>query len=454
MDRNLTETQSLRPTQGRVGCSFLWLGFLLLGFPAGVATALAQGILAPSSADFEKSTLASSLPSYQTGGVPPPGGSIPQTLGPAQLGPVDFHPHLLYQFIYGNGIPTSPTNHLTTAIQEISPGVLMILGAHWTMDYNPTMTLYSNPQFSDSTSQDVVLTGHTHYEDWTLGLSQGYSYSDAPQAQTEAQTKQTDYATALTASRQMGSHLSAQLGLDQTISSSSQITGSTNGNSQDIHSWILSGGLNYETDYRLGFGITGSGGYDLISPGPSMSFEQVQGTMNWQVLGKVSVVASCGVQDTHVMGAQMVDPTFSAAINYQPFEQTSASLIASRSVTPALYQAEVTVSTLISATFRQRFLQHFTFEVSGGYSTTPYVGFATAQEFTGSHQIFPPPPLITSTVQQNRTDDSRFARVSIGSTFRQRGTVSIFYSFSDTTSSLSAFDLRSTQVGFEIGWRY
>ena len=185
-----------------------------------------------------------------------------------------------------------------------------------------------------------------------------------------------------------------------------------------------------------------------------MSFEQVQGTMNWQVLGKVSVVASCGVQDTHVMGAQMVDPTFSAAINYQPFEQTSASLIASRSVTPALYQAEVTVSTLISATFRQRFLQHFTFEVSGGYSTTPYVGFATAQEFTGSHQIFPPPPLIASSVQQNRTDDSRFARVSLGSTFRQRGTVSIFYSFSDTTSSLSAFDLRSTQVGFEIGWRY
>ena len=457
LDKNHTVIQSCRPAQGRVGCGFLWRGLLLLVFSAGVTTALAQGILAPSSADFEKSTLAPSLPSYETGGVPPQVAPIPQTLGPVQLGPVDFHPHLLYQFIYGDGIPTSPTNHLTTAIHEISPGLLLNVGTHWTLDYTPTLIFYSNPQFSDSTSQNVLLNGQTYYEDWTLSLSQAYAESDVPQVQTETQTKQTSYPTALTAGRQLGSHLSAQLGLDQTISSSSQISGSTNGNSQDVRSWALSSGLNYETDYRLGFGLSGSAGYNVITPGANMSFEQVQGTMNWQVLGKVSVVASCGVEDTQLMGAQLVDPTFSAAINYQPFEQTSASIIASRSVAPALFQDEVTVTTSVSATFRQRFLQHFTFEASGGYSTTPYVGFATEEEFISNpnnHQISPPPPLVASSVQQSRTDDSRFARVSLSSTFRQRGTVSIFYSYSDTTSSLSSYDLRSAQVGFEIGWRY
>jgi len=432
-----------------MGWAFLRRGLVLPGFLAAATAALAQGILAPSSADFEKSTLAPSLPSYQTGGVPPLGGSIPQTVGPVQLGPVDIHPHLVYEFIYGDGIPTSPTNHLTTAIQEISPGVLLNVGTHWTLDYTPTLMFYSNPKFSDSTSQNVMLNGQTQYEDWAFSLSQGFVYTDVPLSETEAQTKQTTYMTILTARRQMGSHLSAQLGLNQTLASSSQISGPTTGNAQEIHSWVLSSGLNYETDYRLGLGVNGSAGYNVISPGANMSFEQVQGTLNWQVLGKISVVASCGVEDSQLLGAQLISPTFSAAINYQPFQQTSASLVASRSVSPALFQDVVTESTSISATFRQRFLQHFTFEASGGYSTTPYVGFAAAGEFINNGA-----PMLTSTVGQNRADNTRFARVSVGSTFRQRGTVSVFYSYSDTTSSLGAFALSSTQVGVEIGWRY
>ena len=370
-----------------------------------------------------------------------------------QLGPVDFHPSLLYQFIYGDGIPASPTNHLTTVIQEITPGLLLNLGSHWTLDYSPTLIFYSNPQFADSTSQNAHLNGHTQYEDWVFGLSQAFAYSDTPQSETEAQTKETSYATAFTASRQMGSHLSAQWSLAQTIASSSQISSSPFGNSQDLHAWVLSSGLNYQTEYKLGFGINGAVGYNAITPGEPMKFEQVQGTINWQVANKLSVLASCGVEDTQLMGRNLVDPTFSAGINYQPFEQTSASLVASRSVAPALFENDVIVSTTINATFRQRFFQHFNFEVSGGYSTTPFVGFATVAAFN-PHQFFPPPPLTTTSVQQNRTDNARFARVSVGSTFRQRGTVSIFYSYTDTTSSLSTFALTSTQVGFEIGWRY
>ena len=41
----------------------------------------------------------------------------------------------------------------------------------------------------------------------------------------------------------------------------------------------------------------------------------------------------------------------------------------------------------------------------------------------------------------------------MGSTFRKRGTVSIFYSYSDYSSGLAAFALTSTQVGFEIAWQ-
>jgi hypothetical protein len=63
-------------------------------------------------------------------------------------------------------------------------------------------------------------------------------------------------------------------------------------------------------------------------------------------------------------------------------------------------------------------------------------------------------PVVLAHLEQTRNDVSRFVRVSLGSTFRQRGTLSIFYAYSDSSSGLSAFALTSTQVGIEIGWRY
>jgi hypothetical protein len=178
----------------------------------------------------------------------------------------------------------------------------------------------------------------------------------------------------------------------------------------------------------------------------------VQGTLSWRPVEKLSLTGGGGAEVTQMMGAQLVDPTYFASINYQPFKQTSMSLVASRSVSPALYQDVVTVSTSIGATFRQRFLEHYSFEVSGGYVTTPFVGFATPAEFTNNGQNGA--PLLTGSVEQNRADYSRSARVSLSSTFRKHGTVSIFYSYNDITSSLSTFAMTSNQVGFEIGWGY
>jgi hypothetical protein len=102
---------------------------------------------------------------------------------------------------------------------------------------------------------------------------------------------------------------------------------------------------------------------------------------------------------------------------------------------------------------RQRFLEHYNFEVSGGYTTTPYVGFATVGELTGNNQIGGT-PVTTTTIQQNRSDVTRFLRVSVGTTFRRHGNVDIYYSFNDTSSTLSSFSLTSSQVGIELGWHY
>ena len=127
------------------------------------------------------------------------------------------------------------------------------------------------------------------------------------------------------------------------------------------------------------------------------------------------------------------------------------SLIGTRTVSPSVFTDEVIVTTSLSATFRQQFLQHYNFEVSGGYTTTPYLGFATAANITGDRQLGTPLPALATTFRQGRTDYSRSLRVSVGSTFRQRGTVSIFYSYTDTTSSLSAFALPAPRLVWKWG---
>ena len=351
-----------------------------------------------------------------------------------------------YQFIYGDGIPAAPGNHLTTIIQEISPGLLLTFGNHWSLDYTPTFYLYSNKQFPDSTAESVALSGRTSYQDWGFSFSQTYFSSSAPLAETQAPTAQEGYGTAFQASRQLGSQISAQLGVNQSIQSTS-----LGANSQDIRAWTATAGLNDQFWSRFGVGLSTAAGYDLITPGANMTFEQAQGTMNWRVQDKMSMTANAGLEITQLLGAELVDPTFSGTIAYRPWQQTSVSLNASRSVSSSFYANDIVVSTAINAGFQQRFLKYFTFSLNGGYSTSPYIGFATVQEFN-YHQIGAPAP--TATVQQNRSDSYRSIRASLGSTLRKRGAVSIFYSYSDYSSGLAAYNLTSTQVGFEIAWRY
>jgi len=427
-------------------CPGLWL----LGFLGGMTGARAQGVLTPPSQIYERPAASYSLNTNVNVGIPPLAGSLAPSPGLFQWGPLDFHPHLLYRFIYGDGIPAGPTNHFKTVIQEISPGLLLNMGNHWSLDYTPTMRLYSDKHFPDSTDELVTLAGKTTYQDWGFALSQTYASSTSPLVETEALAQEVSYLTTLQASRQLGSQLSAQVGVDQSLMSTS--FGST---SQNVWQWTVNPALNYQFWSGFGAGLQGSLGYDAIAPGSDMSFEEVEGTLNWQPRDKLTMTASAGLDVRQLLGSELINPILNGTITYRPWEQTAASLSASRTVTPSFYQDEVQVNTIVAATLQQRFLQHFSLVVSGGYSTTPFVGFATVQEFNpNNHQIFPPPPLITTTVQQNRTDYARFVSVSLGSTFRQRGTVSIFYSYSDTTSGLPGFALTSTQVGIEVGWRY
>ena len=113
--------------------------------------------------------------------------NLPQ---PFKYGPVTVRPHLSYRFMYGDGIQPVPTNQQKTVIQEISPGILLELGRHWTVDYTPTIRFYSNKQFRDGVDHAATLTGGLRQDDWSFGLSQNFIYTTAPLAETGSQAEQ------------------------------------------------------------------------------------------------------------------------------------------------------------------------------------------------------------------------------------------------------------------------
>src|ERR1041384_4923081 len=160
---------------------FCWSAFVTSG--------LAQGVIAPPPLDFFGIPPAFQTTGTNQPGMLPPISTIPPGLQPlAQWGPVQFRPHLLFRFLYGDGIPATPGHQFKTAIEEIYPGLLLQLGNHWNLDYTPTLRFYSSSHFADSTDHSVSLTGGGTYQEWTLGFSQTYASSSQPLVETATQT--------------------------------------------------------------------------------------------------------------------------------------------------------------------------------------------------------------------------------------------------------------------------
>lgn len=365
---------------------------------------------------------------------------------PFQWGPVTARPHLLYRFLYGSGLQSSPSNHQDTVIHEISPGIVFDIGKHWALDYTPTLRYYSNNHFKDEFDNSVSLTGGTAYADWLFGFSQSYVASSSPQAETGTQTEEETYSTALTASYAFNSKLSLDMSINQNLDFVDIPLISTNfaSNSQDTYTWSTMEWLNYEFWPRLNAGIGAGFGYVNVNIGPNQVFEQLQGRVNWRATDKISFSINAGFEDRQFLtsgAGNLLNPLFGASIQYQPFEQTQISLSASRVVsTSSLFVlASVTETTGINLNLNQRLFGKYYLDLGAGYSTIKY----TESISIGS-----------STFSGNRVDDNYSFSARLSRAFLKRGTAAVTYQYSDNSSTLPGFSYSSSQIGFEIGYSY
>ena len=373
----------------------------------------------------------------------------PESPVPLQWGPVTLHPHLDYQFLYGNGIESSPGQQQGTIVQKVSPGVLFNLGDHWTLDYTPTLTFYSSSSFRNTVNESVLLSWGTAYGgDWFFSGSQSYTYSSDPDVETAAQTGQQSYSTALSASYQMNNKMWLDMGLNQKLNYIGNGASSTNytQNLTDSKAWSTMDWLNYQFWPRFSIGLGVGVGYTIQDGSPDSINEQYQARVNWRATDKISFQLSGGLEDQQYMrggASALLTPIFSATIQYQPFEQTQLSVNASRSVSPSDFQSQVTESTGITADLNQRLLGRLYLDLSGDYNKTKYVASVFGLSTGRNDELY-----------------SFNARLTCP-LFNNRAKVSVFYEYSDNSSiqsgfalSGSAFAYKSSQVGLEIGYRY
>jgi hypothetical protein len=408
-----------------------------------VTGALAQGVLAPPPPEYSQD-----LSLYQSAMPTNPGMNRLETTLPLipapplplppwlEWGPVHVHPHPLYRFLYGDGVPARPGEQFTTAINELYPGVLFELGKHWTLDYTPVIRVYSSSAFQDHVDQSVAFSGGTRYGDWGLGLSQTYSSSSQPLVETGGQTPQEIYSTALNANYLMSSALSLELGFRQDFRFVDQtVPGEQLVNSSE---WSTLDWLNYQIAPRLGVAVGAGFGYVDVSAGSDSTYEQLQARITWRPGEKLSLTVSGGVDYRQFLVSDtpnLLNPILNFSALYHLFDPTTLSLNVNQTVNSSYFLAQVTEITDISGTLRQRLLKNFYLDLSGGYRITSY------KETLFIYHLV-------------REDHYSYVDVRLSVPILKRATAAIFYLASDNSSTAQGFAFTSRQVGFELGYRF
>jgi hypothetical protein len=352
------------------------------------------------------------------------------------LGPVHLHPHMFYSLAYGNGLQSQPGNQSKSFINTLSPGMVVDIGSHWHFDYIPTLRYYSSREFRDSLDHSVSLTWGTICGDWKLGASQSYATSSEPLIETGSQTATETYFTVLSTAYQLNSKISLEFAANQGFRYANSI--STNQPLTDSKTWTAIATANYELSPALSIGPNLTFAYDNLKVGSDMTSEQFQGQFLWRPGAKLTCLGRGGLEIRQFLDStesDLLTPVFDFSLAYRLFEVTTFSLAASRTVTPSYFGNQLAKTYSFNGGMRQRLLEHLYLDVTGGYTTTTYRTTSAGPSF-------------------GRDDDYATMNIRLSCSFLQHGRASIFYNWSDNTSTQSGFGYNSDQVGLEFGYRF
>jgi hypothetical protein len=368
------------------------------------------------------------------GSLPAGPGSIEAMLfpppSPFVWGPFSLDPHFSDRFLFATGLEDRPGQSSSSYIDTIAAGLTGDVGTHWTFDYTPTWTLYSNKSFTDSFDQSANIAGAFAQENWSLHVTQSYNSSHASLVETAEQTFQQTYGTAIDLTHYLNDQISVEDTFTQTIRRVDPPPETYEWTNTDWLHYRFSSGL----DTSLGVGL----GYLEDHPGVDSEYIQPQAQVSYPIGTKLSMDVHGGYEDREFLGTptrKLGTPIYGASLNYVLFEATEISITGSRQVEPSFFSNQVTRSTGWTANLSQRILGHFMFTGSIGYQQSDYLAEV-------------------STVPVNRSDDNRFYTLKLSTPLLGRGRIDVFYTRNQNSSNQGAFAFSSSQVGVELGFTY
>jgi|GEM_PF-301296 len=374
----------------------------------------------------------------------PGGGGGGGSRGMLRWGPLDFHPFVSDSITYESGLGSTPGERSSSTLDTVSAGVTVNIRDHWIFNYAASFENYFGGGYSDSTSQFVALLGNFGTEAWPINLAESYSHSSSPLVETGAQTSQDGYSTSLSTGHMIGDSLSMNLGVSQAIRDASGFG--------DIDIWSGSAGLNYIIVPRVSAGLSFSGGYQEVSGGINMAFEDLEGVIAFHPGSRFALNLSAGIEEQQFLGTSaggQLSPIFSAGLSYRLFRDTLLSLSAARVIAPSFYSSQDTTATMFTGSLLQPVTRKISLSLTGGYSDSSYAALVVGP--LPAFWIGSAPSTVLSV---DRRDTFTFTSASLRYAILNRLNLSIYYTREQNSSSQNSFAFTSSQFGAQLSYRY
>jgi len=365
--------------------------------------------------------------------------AVPKTGPLAMWGAVEVRPHILYSISYSDGLlRVGQLDSLSSTIQALSLGSLFEIGKHWSLDYTLTRTTYSNRFITDSSDHNLRLSGNTSIGDWTFGLSQSYQTNSPTLIETAQQTKQELYSTGLNVSYRAGARTLVEVGISRSVRLANAESNNPFWTATDWYSWSNSNWIHYEATRKLHTGVGVAFGWDRVVNGTDMRTTKPQIQATWRPTDKISASTEVGLEYRKIEAAgvnTIENPVYSASVQYRPFEATTISLSASRTVSASYFanQASRTIGTTLGLS--QRLLGKLFLTGNLTHGETRYLA-------------------TVNSILATRIDKSDVYYFSLRTPFWGRGSISVFYQLGKNFSNEYGFGFSNKQIGTEISYNF
>jgi hypothetical protein len=359
---------------------------------------------------------------------------------PLQAGPIEFHPHLSYQVIYGDGILRGTNNPSTIWLHTVSPGVYVQLGRHWDFDFTAAINHYANADANDNTGLYFGLRGLIPLQDWVWRFGYQGAFTEQPVIEIGGQLVQNYHRVTASGTYDINSRFSFEVNVSPEVRLTDFSKPSAGQAAiSDYYNFSTMEWLNYRVTRRTTVGAGLGGGYNVSTPGVDWLFEQLKARAVWIPGNKLSFQFNAGVHFQEFLGggtSTEVTPIFQGVVVYKVLDPTTLLLTASREVENAFVQNTFAEVNTVGLALRQRLLQQVHLTVQPSYNFRKYLGSSGGSTLAG------------------REDEYLSIYGALSSRLLQRLDLTAFYQYSDNSSTGRGFGFHTSQAGLRVDYRY